>query len=692
MGRARASMCDLYSSHIDTRSLSALLGTNRTFYCFHLGPSHLQHEPSLRDQLAIGGTSCSSFRQHIVRDHVVEPHRFRLCEAHVVGGTPVCEPSEEIFECECLGSGSPTSCPPLPPTLPSPPPPPPSAPPSWFTHSDPGACELRASRQLLYDEDMTRFNRTDFYGARNIHCYMLDNSHPEVYAALLDCESYYQTFRPTYRPYSFRVCTWDVTHSACLKTDPLTCLEPPPPLPPAAPGSAQLSPSRPPTLPPLPPSPPSPSSAPDSPSPPVAHAGGDEQGQDSSVGEDEDSAGGGAASGGPFGIGTHTVPETVHREFTIALDQCLHPPCPLVIGLHGSDGSWGGVNVSDAFVEELRGRAILCFPHGLDQGWATQDSAVVMATIDAIVSRGGVDPERIFIFGFDSGGVLALMMACRHSHHVAAVAAISATWYGCEVPRETRRNVSIAVIMGSADQRFTPPNPNGGWFLDLRTSMGHTHLVSHTNGSSIACDYGSHTVCALDRYVWTEEQHDESTDGTRTQLLTIEWMPHVWPDLQGADASREVAEFFFLGSGSSSSPEVPPSPTPPSARGAPELPPTLVISPPPPDLVFALNLTVALNTTDPGADGAAWGVGIVVIFLVAVAILAARHALRRVNLPATRMVPRLGRLETRTWRKVQERPRASATWSACSSGTFANEVVQMTPFTDVVDEDQEVRE
>ena len=68
----------------------------------------------------------------------------------------------------------------------------PPPPPRWLIESDPGACELlhgSHERALLNDVNASRFNLwfpNDNPQWHGVHCYMLDESHPEVRDAL--CE------------------------------------------------------------------------------------------------------------------------------------------------------------------------------------------------------------------------------------------------------------------------------------------------------------------------------------------------------------------------------------------------------------------------------------------------------------------------------------------------------------------------
>ena len=176
--------------------------------------------------------------------------------------------------------------------------------------------------------------------------------------------------------------------------------------------------------------------------------------------------------------------------------------CPLVIALHGTDYKWGASSIA-SLEAALSGRALTCYPRGLDGGWSARDVTFLSTLIEAIsaqssanVAGSHVDRDRVFLFGYGSGGTLAMLMACHRSHSIAAVAVDSAVWYGCNAASpsspssqpSSSRVVSLGVLVGAiAPEGHMPPSASDGWLLSWRLAHNHTELIANrTDCTSLA--------------------------------------------------------------------------------------------------------------------------------------------------------------------------------------------------------------
>ncbi|MGQ5797591.1 alpha/beta hydrolase family esterase [Serratia sp. IR-2025] len=166
------------------------------------------------------------------------------------------------------------------------------------------------------------------------------------------------------------------------------------------------------------------------------------------------------------------------RKFWAYLPADLPRNSPLVIVLHGSE--MNGVSMRemtgyefDWFADQRKFAVV--YPEGYKNNWndcrknATfpakveniDDVGFIKTLISEFVQKAGVDPKRIYIFGYSNGGHMALRMALEHPDSVTAVAVVGASMpstddSSCPSQGKTSR---IMFIDGTAD----PINPfNGG--------------------------------------------------------------------------------------------------------------------------------------------------------------------------------------------------------------------------------------
>ena len=170
------------------------------------------------------------------------------------------------------------------------------------------------------------------------------------------------------------------------------------------------------------------------------------------------------------------------RSFLTYTPSDLPPASPLVIVLHGSlmDGGlmrrWTGYEF-DRLADE-RKFAVL-YPDGYKKNWndcrkrATypaklenvDDVGFLQALIAHLKSEAGIDPKRVYVFGYSNGGSMAIRMALEHPDEVAAIAGVSVS---LPVPEDSscpsgRRASPMMVIDGTSD----PINPFDGGTVSL---------------------------------------------------------------------------------------------------------------------------------------------------------------------------------------------------------------------------------
>ena len=131
------------------------------------------------------------------------------------------------------------------------------------------------------------------------------------------------------------------------------------------------------------------------------------------------------------------------RSYLAYVPANVPPRSPLVIGLHGSamDGAtmrrWTGYEF-DRLAD--RDGFVVLYPDGYNKNWndcrrnATyparlenvDDIGFVRFLIERLISEEGVDPRKVFVFGYSSGGQMAHRLAVETPDMVAAVATAGA--------------------------------------------------------------------------------------------------------------------------------------------------------------------------------------------------------------------------------------------------------------------------
>lgn len=138
-------------------------------------------------------------------------------------------------------------------------------------------------------------------------------------------------------------------------------------------------------------------------------------------------------------------PGTLRRDYHLYVPDGLlatNEPAALVINLHGATpapafartfGSYMQQIISGMPIHAADHGYIVAHPqgrlHGDSQYWVTRDNidtGFINGLVDELSEELPVDPQRVFLTGFSSGGMLAWKLACEYSHRYAAIAPVAA--------------------------------------------------------------------------------------------------------------------------------------------------------------------------------------------------------------------------------------------------------------------------
>ena len=207
------------------------------------------------------------------------------------------------------------------------------------------------------------------------------------------------------------------------------------------------------------------------------------------------------------------------------------PLMPLVLALHGSDGSAADMEALTGY-DELADRQhfVVAYADGLlvqGDGYASRswnsgqccepatsagvdDVAFLSDLIDRLIARYPVDPERVFVLGHSNGAIMAQVLGCRMADRIAGVASVA----------------------GALDdtQSCNPDRPLP--FLEIHG----------TYDQNVAWDAGASGVSGWRSFNRCSDQSTQSTDGSVTtttwgqcrgiaivEFISIDGAEHPWP-------------------------------------------------------------------------------------------------------------------------------------------------------------------
>jgi polyhydroxybutyrate depolymerase len=241
-------------------------------------------------------------------------------------------------------------------------------------------------------------------------------------------------------------------------------------------------------------------------------------------------------------ISTTVLSDT--EEIVVAIDGALrtavvHTPdqiagasaMPLVIALHGSDGSGADLQALTGY-DDIADREgfVVAYADGLlvdgygasSRSWnsgqccdpatsaGVDDVAFIEALIDRLVDRYPVDSERVFVAGHSNGAIMAQVLGCRLADRIAGVASVAGALDDTQSCNPSR-GVPFLEVHGTYDQ-------NVSWDAGEHSVAAWRQF----NG----CDgYGSRlTNGAVTTTTW-----DECRTSAPVQFISLDGAEHPWP-------------------------------------------------------------------------------------------------------------------------------------------------------------------
>jgi polyhydroxybutyrate depolymerase len=166
------------------------------------------------------------------------------------------------------------------------------------------------------------------------------------------------------------------------------------------------------------------------------------------------------------------------REYLSYLPPGLKPGAALVIVLHGSGQTGEVIRQRTGYgfdrLADERGFAV-AYPDAFKKHWndnrkavdfasrkqGVDDQAFIAQLVEQMAANAGIDPARVYLFGYSNGGHMAMRVAQERPQSVAGIAAVAAnlaTDDNC-IAQPQNQPVRVLLVNGSVD----PISPyNGG--------------------------------------------------------------------------------------------------------------------------------------------------------------------------------------------------------------------------------------
>ncbi|HON09696.1 MAG TPA: PHB depolymerase family esterase [Chitinispirillaceae bacterium] len=229
------------------------------------------------------------------------------------------------------------------------------------------------------------------------------------------------------------------------------------------------------------------------------------------------------------------------RTFYAHVPSGLQNP-PLVISMHGMGGNGSQQRQMSRF-DQLANKEnfVVVYPDGLNSQWdimGSTDVNFLLALIDTMHARYGIDLNRVYATGFSMGGMMSYKLACSAADKIAAIGPVAGYPLGGMMGRSCSpaRPVPIIHIHGSKDSVV--------FFSGLASYINQWVEKNGCPGTAqITQPYPESKPSSKVK----KEYYGVCNQGSEIIVLTVEGMEHAYPGSFGSsdiNASEEVWAFF----------------------------------------------------------------------------------------------------------------------------------------------------
>jgi len=244
------------------------------------------------------------------------------------------------------------------------------------------------------------------------------------------------------------------------------------------------------------------------------------------------------------------IDRTYHIQFPKNFNT--NNPAPMVLALHGG-GGMGSTFEEQVSAGTLTAAAdergvVLVFPEGIKKRWNSgrteifnkekmyDDVGFISLIIDEMITKHGIDSERIYATGISNGGFMSLRLALELSNKIAAVAPVTAQMPKINELKRPEFPISIMIINGAAD-RLVPYK--GGHVRPFRFGRSKGVILSTQKTIKMFSDFNKCTSPA-DFQLLPDKAPNDGTeveivkysaceDETEIVLVKVIGGGHTWP-------------------------------------------------------------------------------------------------------------------------------------------------------------------
>ncbi len=247
------------------------------------------------------------------------------------------------------------------------------------------------------------------------------------------------------------------------------------------------------------------------------------------------------------------------REFIIysPVHDCTRA-IPAVLVFHAGFGTASGAeDVSPFQAEANKAGSWIVYPNGIDRKWNdgrvgddgksasnVDDVGFVNRILDLLSASERVDMKRIYSTGHSNGGTLSLLLICKLSHRLAAVATNGAALpEGTSNTCKPSRPVPLLMANGTDDNFMLYGGGEGKFLEGQRLSVDATaNIFARVNSCGGVRNVDMPNIDKRDEATSTRHVRSGCMAGAEVQNIEIIGGGHTWP---GSKGSR----FRILGTG-----------------------------------------------------------------------------------------------------------------------------------------------
>lgn len=250
-----------------------------------------------------------------------------------------------------------------------------------------------------------------------------------------------------------------------------------------------------------------------------------------------------------------------YRLYIPSIYNANNPACPLIINMHGYTSNANDQQLYTNFMPIAdTANFLMVYPQGtLDNTNTTfwnagvnnglvDDVGFLSNLIDTLQANYNINPNRVYSTGFSNGGFMSHVLACALNNKVAAIAAVSGTFFTYQYPFSPGKAVPVMHIHGTNDPTVPYTGQSNMVSADNTVNFWVNNNTCNATPVFTAMQNTNTTdMSTAEHYVYTG-----GNNGSTVELFKIVGGAHSWPGAfnigvvtnEDINASKEIWRFF----------------------------------------------------------------------------------------------------------------------------------------------------